>query len=180
MGTKECSLFPVGDTAHCLKKPTEVDRRGSSRKERGGRITGIITVKQGVVFFDKGRPLYSFYTRGDLQTLFFAPFPPWRTLFVARKRSSQRQIKKTRHRDDSRRDYYMDEFLVPSSSFCFFSSFFNFDIVEQTLFTIKCVKLHSWRFVEKNLYYIATCVFILHYISHSLSNKVIICFFRFE
>lgn len=123
MGTKECSLFPVGDTAHCLKKPTEVDRRSSSR-EGEGRITGIITVKQGVVFFDKGRPLYSFYTRGDPQTPFFASFPPWR-LYSWRERDHLSDgLKRHVTVMIRRRDYYMDEFLVSSSSsFLFFFLF---------------------------------------------------------
>lgn len=103
--TKECSLFPVGDTAHCLKKPTEVDRRSSSRnggkKGRGGDHRYNYSKARGG-FFDKGRPLYSFYTRGDLQTLFFASFPPW-WLYSWRERDHLSDgIKKTRHRDDSK------------------------------------------------------------------------------
>lgn len=119
-----------------------MDRRSSSRKEEGrGRkggergITGIITVKQGGGFFDKGRPLYSFYTRGDLQTLFFASFPPWR-LYSSRERDHLSDgLKRHVTVMIRRRDYYMDEFLV--FFLCFFFFFFNFDIVDKTLFTIK-------------------------------------------
>lgn len=95
---------------------------------RGGEgITGIITVKQGVVFSIKDAHC-TLFIQGVTCKLFSSP-PFHRGDFIrGAKEILATELKRHVTVMIRRRDYYMDEFLVSSSFSSFFFSF-NFDIV---------------------------------------------------
>lgn len=97
-------------------------------RREGEGITGIITVKQGVVFSIKDAHC-TLFIQGVTCKLFSSP-PFHRGDFIRGAKEIILATELKRHVTVMirRRDYYMDEFLVSSSFSSFFFSF-NFDIV---------------------------------------------------